>query len=540
MSPCDSTETARRSRTALLLSALASFALVVAAAGAPAALQTDAANRGAAETEERFGDAIDVRILNLEVQVRDSLGRLVTGLPKDAFRVVLGDQLLEIAHFEEIRRSDPRIAIPAKLPTPAGAITAPEENSNYLFFLDNELTLKARRNFVLKFLRAELGQLGPRDRAAVVTFDGEQLEVLSGWSSSVETLDRTLVHAMTLPANGIAHIARGRMEDFVANWEGNGSRRSVLAAAAALRAIPEPAGRKVLVLVAGSWDPAELSRADDFASWCVSGDCSGLRVLRVLTDTANYLDYSIVAVDVEGRDVNLDWSREKRLQEVLTYLAQETGGEVLFNGERRHMLRRAAEAGMSYYSIAVYPPADADNLRRRVRVLVDGEGLHARTQRSFVNLDREVDEELDVLNGLLLRDQAIDGFPVTVGLPSRLRGGWATLPVTVAVPLDSLSWLPSAEGVVARYEVQVASQDARGNSSPVESYPFELERASAPGAADFEFHELEIKVKRRKHTLSVVVRDRQGDATLSVVMPFEPRPKKRKDEALRSAAANAS
>ncbi|MFQ5526184.1 MAG: hypothetical protein ACE5GX_07965 [Thermoanaerobaculia bacterium] len=489
---------------------------------------------------ERFGETIDVRILNLEVQVRDSQGRFVTGLPPSAFRVQVGPDVVPIAHFDEVKRGDPREPMAVELAPVIDPLTRELEGSNYLFFLDNEVTLKARRNFVLKFLRTELDRLEPGDRASVVAFDGKQLEVLSEWSDSVEALDRTFGRAMTLPANGIRHLARRRMPGFIANWEGNASRRSVLAAAAAMRSLPTPPGRKVLILVAGSWDPIELSRADTFASWCVSGDCGGLRVLRVLTDTANFLDYSIVAVDVEGRDVDLDWQREKRLQEVLTYLAQETGGEVLLNGERRRMLARAAQAGLSYYSIAVYPPADLADLRLGVRVLVDVEGLTAYTQGSFVDLSRQHDEQLEVLNALLFRNKSLGGFPVTVGPPGRLRSGRAAVPVTIAVPLAELEWLPTEDGFAARYEIQIATQDARDNASAVETETFEIRRVAVPGPADFEFVELEVNVRRRKQTLSVVIRDRQGDAGLSVVMPFEPRPKKYKKRIAESADADAS
>ncbi len=514
--------------------------MTLALAATPAAGQSeDGAAEGPPAPFERFGDAIDVRVLNLEVQVRDSLGRIVTGLPESAFRVLVGTEELPIAHFDEVKRFDPREPLVTELATPGAPLGQSLGGSNYLFFLDNEVTLKARRNFVLRFLRSELERLEPGDQASVVAFDGKRLDVLSGWSDSSAGLDLTIAEAMTLPANGISHIARRRLPGYIANWEGNAARRSVLAAAAALRSLPAPPGRKVLVLVAGSWDPMELSRADRFASWCVSGDCGGLRVLRVLTDTANFLDYSIVAVDVEGRDVDLNWSREKRLQEVLTYLAQETGGEVLFNNERRRMLTRAAQAGLSYYSLAVYPPDDPENLRSRVLVLVEGDDLHTYTQGSFVNLDREDDEELEVLNALLLRNR-VDAFPVTVGPPEKLRAGRVEVPITIAVPLGELTWIDSNKEFGARFEIQIATQDGRDQASEVETHAFEIDRERLPGPADFEFLELKLNVRRRKQTVSVVIRDRQGDAVLSVVMPFEPRPRKHEQLKAESGVADAS
>ncbi len=471
---------------------------------------------------ERFGEAIDVRIINLEVQVRDRDGRPVVGLPADAFRVAVGGVEVPIAHFEEI--ADRRLTDPLGLRgEPIEEL--PDTRSSYLFFLDDELNLKTRRDFVLRFLRGELDRIQPGDRAAVVAFDGRKLEVLTQWTESIAELDDTLARAMTRPADGIVHLARRRMPGWVANWEGNAARRSVLAAASALHSLPAPPGRRVLVLVAGSWDPIELSRADRFASWCVADTCDGLLILRVLTDTANLLDYSIVAVDVEGRDVDLNWEREKRLHEVLRWVAGETGGEVLLNGKRKAMLQHASRAGFSYYSLAVYPPPEAGPDRLAVQVLVDGD-LTAHARRTFVNLEGEKQEELEVLNQLLFRHSGEGSFPLTIGQPETRPAGWAHVPFSVAVPLDRLTWLPDGDEFVARYEIQVATQDGRDNSSEVERHAFEarLDRPARPG--DFDFQDLAVSVRRRKQTLSVVVRDRQGDESLSVVLPFEPRPKR--------------
>lgn len=513
--------------SAFVMTALAAVASLAQDSTAPLQPATgDAAKDGRSVPSERFGETIQVRIVNLEVQVRDPLGRVVTGLPREAFTVRIGTEEVPLAHFDEVKLIDHRTAAEGSVPL-GSEDPANRPTSNYLFFLDNELALKTRRNMALKFLRRELGRLEPGDQASIVAFDGEKLEILSEWSASTEQVDRVLEKAMSMPAGGIHHLARRRLVNFVANWEGNAARRSVLAASAALRALPAPPGRKVLMLLAGGWNPAELTRAGDFASWCVSGNCDGLRVVRVLTDTANFLDYSIVAVDVEGRDVDLNWHREKNIHDLLTYLAHETGGRVLLNSEGRKALERASESGRSYYSLAVYPPADLDQLRMGISVEVDGDELRAFTQRSFVNVSRERDEELDALNRLLFRSKQGD-FPLTIGIPKAEPAGRALVPFTVGIPLQRLDWVPDTDGWRGRYEIHVATQDNRGNASEVQKFEYEPRLAKRPDATDFEFVDLEIRVKRRKQTLSVLVKDRLSDRTLSVVVPFEPRPKKKR------------
>ncbi len=467
----------------------------------------------AQEPTETFAEEIEVRVVNLEVVVTDAGGRRVPGLAADAFAVRLDGEPVPITHFAEIAAGPPG-AEPAGEGAGPAAPTAPAPGASFLVFIDDHTTLERNRNFVLEWLRQELGSaLGPRDRMAIAAYDGREIEVLSGWSGSAEELDAAIGRAQERRADGIRWVAYARMTGFVANWIGNATRRSVLAAAASLRVLPAPPGRKALILVAGSWDPYELGRSDDFASWCVTGPCEGLYAFDALADTANELGYAIYAVDVEGRDVQGDWEREKRLQETLAAIADATGGQALLNTDRRRMLSITAEDSRSYYSIGVTTDVEIGS-RHRVEVEVLRPGLEVRSRRTFVAASARRSGELETF-GLLIAASSpgSDGLPAAFEEPDLSQRRRMRVPVSVFVPVGEIVWLEAGGGWTARLIVQLAWVDPRENSD-VETWEVTLERDEPAVAGLFEHLEFELELPRRRHSVLVRILDRNGTADL--------------------------
>jgi len=416
---------------ALRVAALTAGALLCGLA--PALAQPDPAS-------ETFSEAIDVELLDLQVVVTDSKGRRVHDLPREAFRILVDGEEAPIDLFTEVRAPSAPGASAATTRSPAAI--AHRTPVNYLVFIDDLMTLRRNRDFVLQRLRDDLELLRPGDRMAVIRLARHRkLQVLTGWSDDHAMLDAAIERAMNLEAWGIKYIALRRMEDFVANWEGNDTRRSILAAAGAMRLLERPPGRRALLLVAGSWDPVEVERSDRFSPWCVTGDCERSGVFNVLTDTANLFGYAVYAVDVEGRDPDDNWGREKRLHSALGELARVTGGRRLLNGGRGRMLEAAIEDVSSYYSIGVTPPPDAPERRLAVEIEMLRDGLQARSQTAFVPLSTERDRQLDVLAALWLEEGAKES-PLTLrlGNVTRLGGSRIRLAGHLAIPADLLRW----------------------------------------------------------------------------------------------------
>ena len=492
---------------------------------------------------DSFSAAIEVELLDLQVVVTDEEGRRVSGLPPTAFRILVDGEEAPIALFAEVGGPEAATVADRVPALPPAAVSGAGGSAavNYLVFIDDLMTLESRRNAVLARLRADLELLRPGDRMAVVRLARHRkLQVLADWSSDRAVLAAALDRALELPSWGIKYIALRRMDSYVANWEGNETRRSVLAAAGAMRLLERPGGRRALLLVAGSWDPAELQRADRFSPWCVTGECQGSGVYDVLTDTANLLGYAIYAIDVEGRDPDDDWGREKRLQAVLAELARVTGGRRLLNADRLRVLATAIEDTRSYYAIGVTPPPGMAQRRAAVSIEVLRSGLSARSQTAFVPVSPEHDRELDVLNALWLEEGAA-ASPLRLALDhvERLGGGRVGLMAHLVLPADLLAWRARGSGLYADVTVEIASVDWGGDSSAVAERRLRLFRDAGEAGTRLVIP-WPLELRRRRHTIVAGLRDRLAGTSYTVVAELAPRDAPRPPDAVPSAAVAAA
>src|SRR5262249_14590830 len=160
--------------------------------------------------------------------------------------------------------------------------------------------------------------LGQSDRMAVVAFDGEKVEMLSTWSSSVESLTRVFEKARDRPAFGLQRRSEHRIFDLtrrdqrldpklrspglsgLSRLERNLDvvagpqpeflspqiERPVPAAPPALRGFATPPGRKVMLMLAGGWpfNPAQWVVRDPERAVFVREADYGERLYRPLVE----------------------------------------------------------------------------------------------------------------------------------------------------------------------------------------------------------------------------------------------------------------
>lgn len=292
------------------------------------------------ETPEIVGEAIEVRVINLEVRVTDRRGRHVAGLTPDDFRLEIDGETVPIGYFSEIQD---RVAVAAPgeaaSSATAGAATGTSAESpagdavpavlpgdrvgtNFLVFIDNYFAIERDRRPVLDGLRETVSQLGPTDHMAIVAYDGRQLEMLTGWTSSTRALDDLLRRAHAAPARGLERLAElGSFDHDVSRAAADlisDSRLSAIdeyirrlsrqvevslrAAGSALRSLGTPPGRKVMLLVSGGWpldpsiyavglNPQVRSRTRRFFP---------VEAREELVSTANLLGYTLYPIDMPG------------------------------------------------------------------------------------------------------------------------------------------------------------------------------------------------------------------------------------------------
>src|SRR5437764_10534387 len=113
-------------------------------------------------------ESIEVRVVNVDVIVRDRVGKPVTGLTKADFEIYENGQKREITNLYEVRaRANASPATPA---APSQTTPLPEQPvevrpHNIVMFVDNYSLNPFRRDKVLQSLRKFVDeQLRPQDR----------------------------------------------------------------------------------------------------------------------------------------------------------------------------------------------------------------------------------------------------------------------------------------------------------------------------------------------------------------------------------------
>lgn len=126
----------------------------------------------AASLAQEVAESIEVRVVNVDVVVRDRAGKPVTGLTKADFEIYENGQKREITNLSEVRAPAPiaeATATPAAPPPATPAETAVEVRPrNIVMFVDNYSLEPFRRDKVLQSLDKFVDRLGPQDRVMIV------------------------------------------------------------------------------------------------------------------------------------------------------------------------------------------------------------------------------------------------------------------------------------------------------------------------------------------------------------------------------------
>jgi VWFA-related protein len=127
----------------------------------------------AASLAQEAAESIEVRVVNVDVIVRDRAGKPVTGLTKADFEIFENGQKREITNLYEVRAPAPAAAEATAEPVPAAPAVpaaAPVEvrPRNIVMLVDNYSLEPFRRDKVLQSLDKFVEQLGPHDQVMLV------------------------------------------------------------------------------------------------------------------------------------------------------------------------------------------------------------------------------------------------------------------------------------------------------------------------------------------------------------------------------------
>src|SRR5262249_44802705 len=139
-----------------------------------------------------FSESVEVRVLDLDVDVTDSKGLPVTDLKREDFTVKIGGKPVPVDYFTRveggtIHAPDLSTASPDQILAAYRKGNEAYVPRNFLIYIDLGFISPGIRNRSLGALSDFVTKLGPDDAARVVVFDRSP-RVLADWTTSKETL----------------------------------------------------------------------------------------------------------------------------------------------------------------------------------------------------------------------------------------------------------------------------------------------------------------------------------------------------------------
>lgn len=558
---------------------LAALATIVAPGVRPSAAQGDGAP---------FGESVDVRVVNVEVIVTGRDGAPIGGLLPADFRLLVDGKEVAIDFFSELREGR-AVARPSgagdRSAGPGPALEPEGEDSrvgtHYLVFLDESSLIAADRDRLLARLDAQARALREGDRLAVIAFDGKEVTRIQDWSGDPLVLASGLARAARRPSRGVAVLAelrrlrntdarrrvfrssgaiasqpgQSRYEQYLvdgtqltsdeieAAWKVVDRLEAMVAAAAAtLRSLPAPRGRKVLLVLAGDLPFAVGQYVAGFSGGSAervitdSRLPTGEELYSPLVETANLLGYTIYPVDVGGVTTQVASVEEVRALEPvesaalfdsendvhfgLLHLAEETGGKAILNTANVEALERVALDTASYYWLGFYAQRAGDDAEHDIRVEVSRPGARVRARKGFVDVSPATELDFAVEGALLLGPDGIaEPLGIEVGTPRRKPGDrqQMVVPLTLVVPASAVRFEPREGGGAwaAQLDLRLAAVDRQGGRADPIRAPVTLTIPAAPGPTTRVRYSIDVELRRLDQSVAVLLHDAATFRTLA-------------------------
>ena len=289
---------------------------------------------------------------------------------------------------------------------------------------------------------------------------------------------------------------------------------SVNAVISAMRALEQPVGRKVLLLLPGRW-PAGAFRPGGRGSELRTD----LDLLDGLIDTANLLGYTLYPMDQQASAPSTTWWQNLR------YMARDTGGMAVMAGSNLDALARVSEDTSDYYWLGFVPEYRRDDRVHDIDVEVLRPGLEIRARRGYVDLSRNAEAEMEAQRALLFpgqKESAAEVLTARVGTPRKLSRRRMAVPIDIEVPLGVFPALPYGNEYLQRLEVRFATIDDAGWRAEQPAVPLEIRSHSAPQPDTVFDYYAEVTMRHLPHTVVVTVHDPVSRQTASARLEVVP------------------
>lgn len=511
-----------------------------------------------------FSESVEVRVLNLDVDVTDGAGSPVTDLKKNDFTVRIGGKPVPIDYFALI--NDGSIHAPDLATAPPERILSTykqaEETAyvprNFLIYVDLGYLPPGLRNRALNAIRDLTTRLGPNDAIRVVVFDRSP-RVLVDWTTSKELV---MAELEGIEREGVGMSRLHTQEQTIALINGyGGGRRNFNSRMQLAQQYGQEVGAEIETMIDSidrelvTLTPLNGKRAFLFVSggfeyqpgYVMAQYATGNYLpsmmnidtrqvparLNAMIQRANDVQVTFYTVDATGLTAegtpasegsattnifaieqrpNLRFAAQQDRQNGLTQMAVETGGLALLNtNDFQQGLSRIYRQVSTYYTLGVTLSKLGITGYQKVDVSVNRPGLTVRSRKGWSPMSETQTIETRAL-ATMSTDLSYNAIPAKVETaPATPDKKYFLLPVTVLVPADSLTFVPQGEKETARAEFYIGSVDEKGNTSPVnrQETTFEIP-AGKPKAGTFVRYAAQLQTKKGNYRIVVNVRDTQS------------------------------
>jgi VWFA-related protein len=508
----------------------------------------------------KFSESVEVRVLDLDVDVTDAKGAPVPDLKKDDFTVKVAGKVVPIEYFARVEEGT--IHAPDVATAPPEDVLAMYRKGeeayvprNFLIYVDVGYLPPGRRNASLNALRDLVTRLGPNDGARVVLFN-RYPKVLVDWTTSKEAVMAALSE-IERQSPGMSRLQSQVQTLALIDSSGTG-RRAASSRMQLARQYGQEVGAEIQTMIGSmknelvTLTPLNGKRAFLFVSggfefqpgyvmaqYAAGGfpSLSNIDVRQIPQEVGSLIQaangngvtfYTVdgtgltidEAVGAEGSPGNFQQGLENRpslvfqarldRQTGMQNLAYDTGGQALLNtNDFQKGLSRIYQDVSTYYSLGVslsklgIPAGYQD-----VRVTVNRPGTTVRARRGFEQLS----ENALVANrarATMLTDLAYNAVPLTIQTAPAVAGKKLyELPVTLGIPASALTFLPDGDKATAKVEFYIGSLDDKGNRSDLNlqeaTFTIPADRA---GSSDLVRYDARLQTKKGNYRITVNARD---------------------------------
>ncbi len=497
-----------------------------------------------------YSERVEVRVLDLDVDVTDSKGQSVTDLKREDFVVKIGGRLMPVDYFAHvsdgtIHSPDLATASPEQVLaeyTKGGEAVVPR---NFLIYIDLGFISPGIRNRSLNAISDFVTRLGPNDATRIVLFDRSP-KVLQDWTTSKESamaaiskierehpgMSRLQTERQTIALiDSTPRRRRGAYVEQYAQQIGMEIQTMLTSMQNELVTLTPLNGKKAFLFVSGGFEYQPGFVMAQYASGSVAAPGLSFTNIRQISErvgsvvqNANSDEITFYTVDATGltgegiqaasddplsNRPSVSFQARQDRQSGLQELAYDTGGRALLNtNDFQRGLTNVYDAVSTYYTVGVNLSSLPLGKYEKVEVSVNRPGVTVRARRGFEARPENTMVELRA-RATMETDLSYTAIAakITTAPPTPDKKLYR-LPITVTMPASAFTFVPNGDKATAKAAFYIGSIDDKGRTSDIgmQETTFEVP-ADKAGSNEELSYSAQLQTKKGNYRIVVNVRD---------------------------------